>query len=280
MSICWLFDELLTERAENTGFPTLAEAARELGHRVYQTKYIPFSTEPDPRIAIEFWAGSCVVTYGTVQFCKQIEKSYGRWWTPGMYFNANVKSWSKFAVYLGEYLLNDDYIILPYGEAIRRLTTTVGLGARAFIKPESGMKEFTGQVVDRKTILEMSPHSPISSETLCVLALEKDIKAEFRYVICDKKVVTGSEYRWDNVLDVRRDTHPIADAMAEKVAKAGWQADTVYVCDVALVGDDEAKIIELNAFSSSGLYACDTYKIVDAVSKAAAREHSGELECV
>jgi hypothetical protein len=83
-------------------------------------------------------------------------------------------------------------------------------------------------------------------------------------------------------LDVRRDTHPICDTMAQKVAEAEWQADRVYICDVALVdsapyegGTKQAKIIELNAFSCSGLYACDTYKIVEAVSKAAEQEALG-----
>jgi hypothetical protein len=75
--------------------------------------------------------------------------------------------------------------------------------------------------------------------------------------------------------------------MAKKIAEADWQADTCYVCDVALIDNftnadwggpptgQIAKVVELNAFSSSGLYACDTYKIVEAVSAAAEREHKG-----
>jgi hypothetical protein len=280
MKVNWLVDTLLTERAENTGYPTLAEAARELGHTVYQTKYVPFSDRPFEGKASPFGISECVVAYGTVQFCKQIEKFCGKMWTPGMYFNANVESFSKFACQMGNDLLNDDYYILPYGECVRRGAAN-GI---FFIKPESGMKEFTGQVIRwasfEDDLKKLSPHHTIDPDTLCVIAAAKDIKAEFRYVICEKEVITGSEYRWDNKLDVRRDTHPICDKMANKIAKADWQADTVYVCDVALVadwaGEDVAKVIELNAFSSSGLYACDTYKIVEAVSKAAWKEHCGE----
>lgn len=283
-NICWLVDELLSERAYETGYPSIQEAALELGHRVYKTKYIPFSILPDTEVPFD--DGECVVTHGTVQFCRQIEKYYARMWTPTMYFNANVKSFSKFAAYLGEDLLNDDFIILPYGEFIRR--RDLGAWYKCFIKPESGMKEFTGQVIHKRNgiddIDKLSPHNQIDPDTLCVVSIAKEIKAEFRYVICEKEVITGSEYRWDNILDVRRDTHPLCDKMANKTAKSDWQADTVYVCDVALYQDsndfDIAKVIELNAFSSSGLYACDTYKIVEAVSRAvsraAAREHGGE----
>jgi hypothetical protein len=280
--VCWLVDELLSERAYETGYPSIQEAALELGHRVHKTKYVPFSREPDWRVGYNFKKGECVVTHGTVQFCQQVEK-FHKQWTPGMYFNANVKNFSKFAGRLGNWLLNNDFVILPYGEFIRRRNN--GAWRTCFIKPESGLKEFTGQVISIKNgkddIDKLSPHHTIDPDTLVVVSVAKDIKAEFRYVICEREVITGSEYRWDNVLDVRRDTHSVCDVVAYAIAKAEWQADTVYVCDVALLEDAGSrpygKVIELNAFSSSGLYACDTYKIVEAVSKAALREHSGEI---
>jgi hypothetical protein len=272
----WLIDEILTEREYETGFPTLVEAIIEAGHNLYRTKYIPFSTHPDTEVPFE--EGTCTITYGSVQFCKQIEKYYHQFWTPGMYFNQNVKSFVRFALHIGADLLNDDYIILPYAEAKRRFVNQEAM----FIKPESGLKEFTGQVVNYKEDFDkLVPYGEIDDTTLCVCASAKDIKAEFRYVICEGAVVTGSEYRWDDVLDVRADTHPLCDEMARKVAEADWQADKVYVCDVALVEDNGtscAKVIELNAFSSSGLYACDTRKIVKAVSRAALREYLGDVE--
>jgi hypothetical protein len=273
MKVNWVVDTLLTERAENTGYPTLAEAARELGHNVYQTKYVPFSKETFGGGDWPFARGECVITYGTLEFCRQIEKSMDRFWTPGMYLNANVKSFSKFAAHMGEDLLNSDYVLLPFAEARRRFVDQNCM----FIKPESGMKEFTGQLVDyKKDFDKLSPYHKVGDDTLVVLASPKDIKAEFRYVIADRQVIAGSEYRWDNKLDVRSDTHPICDALAKKVAEAEWQADTVYVCDIALIENDIAKVIELNAFSCSGLYACNTYRIVGAVSKAAWKEHCGD----
>lgn len=299
MKINWIVDELLGGRAEHSGFPSIADAAEELGHNVYRTKYKPFSEHPftdqekGPHATMP--NGSCVVAYGTVQFCNQLQRKNGRDWTPCLYFNQNVKNWSKFAPYLSEDLLNDDYVILPFDEVCGRLVRGE-LGPSIFIKPESGLKEFTGQVLDAGMLYseikkQLSPHGIIDPTILCVVARPKAIKAEFRYVIVNRRVITGSEYRWDNKLDVRLDTHPVCDAMAKKAAEAEWQADTVYVCDVALVEnretrggdlciDEVAKVIELNAFSSSGLYACDTRKIVEAVSEAAVKEWSGEMEDV
>lgn len=280
----WVIDEFLNERQYDTGFPTLAEAAEELGHKVYKTKYVPFSHELKDFIPLG--SGSCVVTHGTVQFCRQVEREHGRFWTPGLYFNDNVKSFSKYSHHIGTDLLNFDYYILPFGE-VRRANIRWfhgWFGEGVFIKPNSGLKEFVGQVIFRDTLgedlrkLHGVVENSIDDDCLCVLAEPKQIKAEFRYLICEKQVITGSEYRWDNVLDVRRDTHPLCDELAWKIAKAEWQVDTVYICDIALGhGPKDVKVVELNAFSSSGLYAMDTRKIVKAVSEAAEREFRGDV---
>lgn len=281
----WIIDESLNERQYETGFPTLAGAARSFGAEVITIKYKPFET-PEKLFAWEDLPskGSCVVCYGTVEFCKKFESLWGKMCTPGLYFNNNVKHFSRFAHRIeSRNLLNSDYAIIPYGEFVRRQYARAGF--TCFVKPESGMKQFTGQLISAASFEEdlknLSPHHQIDSDELVVIASPQHIKAEFRYVIANRKVITGSEYRWDNVLDVRTDTHPVADVLAEKIAKAEWQADTVYVCDIALINQFSgpiAKVVELNAFSSSGLYACDTNKIVEAVSSAAMKEWSGELE--
>jgi hypothetical protein len=173
-------------------------------------------------------------------------------------------------------MLNSDFYVIPYAEFVRR---KIPQGQAVFIKPDSGMKEFTGKVItwDKfdDEISSMNQIERVDPETLCVIAQPKPIAAEFRYVIADGSVITGSEYRWDNILDVRRDTLPICDELAAHVADMEWQADRVYVCDIAL-SNGVAKIVELNAFSSSGLYACDTHKIVAAVSTAALKECYGD----
>jgi hypothetical protein len=67
--------------------------------------------------------------------------------------------------------------------------------------------------------------------------------------------------------------------MAQEVAQREWQPDRVYTCDIALTeinGKQEARVLEFNAFSCSGLYACDTELIANAVSYAAWNEYSGD----
>lgn len=267
-SFRWLIDERLQERQYETGFPSLADAARQQGHIVDVVRFEGRGTEIDTKITAENY----VITHGTIQFCQQVERQFGKSWMPGLYFNENVKLFHKFAVHIGrENLVNSDYRIIPYDD-LRSLNEKV------FVKPLAGLKSFVGQVIDPQKgddMFRITEGKFIEPDTLCVVASPRTIQSEFRYIIADKKVVTGSEYRWDNVLDVRRDTLPACDAMAQKVADMEWQADSVYVCDVAMT-DLGPKVVELNAFSSSGLYACDTNKIVEAVSAAAYQEYFGE----
>lgn len=277
----WIVDEYLNDRQYETGFPTLADAVESLGGFVCRVTRKPFQPHPFLERGVPFPERSCVVTHGTVEFCRDTEKHYGRHWTPGLYFNNHVKYFYRYASHFGDDLLNNDFVIVPYGEFIRRLKTQdddLFYESSYFVKPESGMKEFVGQVIYTESLDDdlnkLTAHRVVSPETLCVIAAPKSIKAEFRYIICEGKVIAQSEYRWDNVLDVRVDTHPTCDALAKKVAEANWQADQVYVCDIALTKNNQAKIIEFNAFSSSGLYACDTIAIVKAVSEAAYHEHS------
>lgn len=271
--VTWVIDERLSE-SRYDGIVSLGEAAERLGHRVVKTKYRPFDNSHDSELT-DVDNMQPVVIHGTVEFCKNINT---KWlgWTPGLYFNDNVKHWAKFAAHIGHDLLNWDYNIMPYAEVVRRVEL---FKTNVFVKPESGMKEFTGQVIRalhlEDDLIKLSPWRKIDPDTLCVVAIPKEIKAEFRYIIADKRVITGSEYRWDNKLDVRIDTHHACDVLALKVVQADWQADKVYVCDIALLPNNTAKVIELNAFSSSGLYACDTYMIVDAVSEAALKEFDG-----
>jgi hypothetical protein len=274
--VSWVVDTLLTDRNRgNTGFPTIAEAAHELGYPVYQTQYIPGSRAPDP--GIPFGPG-CVMTYGTHQFVRQASVARAKTWSPGAFSRTERLSYSAYTPYIGDLMLNDDFILLPYAEVLRRGFDA--FGDAYFLKPDAVTKAFTGFVMTREkylTEVETLKKQGIDPAMVCVVAKPRPIEAEFRFVVADREVVTGSQYRWADRSDVRLDVLPICVEMAQEVANRKWQADRCYTCDVALLnGRTTARVVELNTFSSSGLYACDTRKIVEAVSASAYREYLGE----
>lgn len=277
MLIHWLIhDHMLTRSAP--GVPDLARAAADAGH------VVELRTMDELRcMDFPFSEGACAVAYGSNQFVALAKRRFPGRWQPGTYHRIENLSYSAFGPHLGDLLLNSGFVLLPFGEVARRRGSlpagVTGPGGEFFLRPDAVTKSFTGLVLTPENFeLEIGTlrriHN-VADDVLCVVAPPRPIDSEFRFVIADGAVVAGSEYRWDGRLDIRSDVLPECAAMAETVASRPWQADRVYVCDVGMAAG-EPRVIELNAFSCSGLYACDTAAIVSAVGLAAWREHQGE----
>lgn len=296
--ITWVVDNIINERNfYQTGFPTLAEAARELGHDVIETKYVPFRDRAslDNHMIDAFKIGNLergfyngdgsanfdhtrpVLFHGSHEFIRSARNTWGMKedCCPLAYCREENLRFSTFATYHGDKLLSKDYVILSYAEMIRRYSRQ---NRTIFVKPNEVTKAFAGRVINFADFdFEVNSLNQIEKpdpEMLCVIASPRSIIGEFRTIICDGKVITGSEYRWDDKLDIRIDVDESCWKLAEEVAAHPWQPDRVYVCDVALTPIGPA-LIELNSFSCAGLYACDTRKIVEAVSRAANKEFYG-----
>lgn len=284
MKVCWLVDELLTENSLEHGTKPVADAATEQGHQVYRTKYVPMSKEPDPKIPFGYKA--CVVTHGTHEFVSQLKRTRAQQlWTPGFYHGLDKLQYHVYATHLNNLLLGDGFILLPFQEIVRRRLPLGTSHREFFIKPTSVTKPFTGRVIREADfdheISSLNQIERVDPELLCVVAPAMPIDAEYRFVICRRKVIAGSEYRWDGKRLEDGPIPEIARKRAESVAALDWQPDTVYVCDVAVYeegSEQEARVIELNTFSCAGLYACDTNAIVREVSKAAWAEFTGEMD--
>lgn len=217
-----------------------------------------------------------VILHGPIRFVNE----YSKFCNPGAlgFKNNSVAEYASNVP--REWLLNHDAVYTTFGQFRQDPVRFFDMlhADEVFIRPNSCYKIFTGCVVARETVdAELSAQAQTSNifnhEIICV-STAKTIDAEFRYVIADQKVLTGSEYRWDNILDVRSDTLPICDELAKKVAEHNWQMDLAYVVDIAL-SNDQAKIVEFNSFSSSGLYACDLEKVVKGVSAAVEKDYHG-----
>ena len=280
----WIVDDILLDRHDEFGFPNIADAAEQAGHYVVRTKYVPFSTEPTKEVWDELAMDGPTVVYGCIEFVNQLKRlGYLKGFRPGAYFNLDNLKVSTYSPIFGDLMLNNEFLMLPWGE-IRRRIGRLPFGNRFFIRPDVVTKTFAGRVIDFDNPAdnpeELSRYSPVSDDTLCVMAPVKDILCESRHLIVNKKVITSSQYRYNNVLDIRTDVHYLASDMAEWVADHVWQPDNVYIVDIAVAADGEkspqAKIIEFNTFSCAGLYAMDTHKVVEAVSRAADREFFGD----
>jgi hypothetical protein len=271
-SITWIVDSSIAERL--VYHRSIVDEIRSQGHKCIEVSYKVGEDLP----VIE--SHGCTILYGSHQFVKAVNPT-GRF-QPG---HLGVNDRTKMSSYMSnlplDWFMNKDARFMTwamfknYGRAYFENQTEQ---KSLFIRPDSGFKTFAGQTIKfdewDESVKTLDQLSSVMPETLILVAPISQIQGEFRFVIADKQVVAGSEYRWDGKLDIRRDWPEECFTLAEKVASQEWQVDIAYTCDVALT-DEGPKIVELNGFSCAGLYACDISKVVEGVSRAAYREWAG-----
>lgn len=288
MKPIWIIDKNVTGRLESQ--VRLEDVAIELGYEVhtseltlrqyiddpFQDAFTDISNQEEP-----------VVLYGSHQMVRHIQQKYK--FLPGGYgLTENLSAQFYYTNLPRDWMMNNDFIILPWREFTQRKDSlhqiyggegdnkTDGI----FVRPIAGTKTFAGGVIKwddwDDEINTLNQLSSVVPETLVLIAGMKDIQAEYRFVIGNKEVITGSQYRWDGKLDIRYDVMPEASKLAEKMAEHSWQPDIAYVADVALTKNGP-KIVELNSFCCAGLYACNKYDIVEKISTIAVKDFLGEL---
>jgi len=272
----WIVDEYILESRSVVG--DLLQAIRDSGSQLHVTKYVPFSGEVEKASQyVHRWQFEPTILYGTVNFVKKTPYPYvpGAW---GMTDNMHCNNY--YSNIPNEWMLNGFHLMTTFGlfrsnpwRYAAMLGPTV---SQVFIRPNNGFKTFTGYVVDltgnwQQELSSSMQLTSVTPETLILVSTPRELQGEFRFVIGDGEVIDGSEYRWDNILDIRHDWPQEAWDLADMMAKHSWQPDLVYTCDIAMTKAGP-RIVEVNSFASAGLYACDKPLIVDRLNQIAIKE--------
>jgi hypothetical protein len=97
-------------------------------------------------------------------------------------------------------------------------------------------------------------------------------------VVAGSEVVAASRYRTHGQEDVAAGVpQEVEQYAAELLGRIDWRPDAVFILDVC-EAKDGLHVLELNAFSCSGLYGCDTGALVDRVNRVALAEWSASWE--
>jgi hypothetical protein len=245
--------------------------AEEMGLTVHVEPYVPFGG-----MSYDFLPDDGpVVFYGSVALLRDAMRRRLPH-APLCWFDAGALRCVSYYARWGRHLLQREYGMYPLGDLPRLrafLYATYGEDDAVFLRPDENDKEFTGEVVaagafDRWWAVANMAAPPPS--LLCVVARPVPIEAEWRLIIADGKVVTGSQYRRRGSLCIEAGFPDEAAALAEAAA-AEWSPHPVYSLDVAATPDGP-RIIELGSINCSGLYACDLRQVVAAIAAAAERD--------
>ncbi len=250
----WVIQDNFYKETEYDRMVELLERAN-ISHTF--VKVVPFSHE----LITDCMPTGNVFVVGATTMIK-IAREHG--WIPGAFFNENFdfRVWQQ---HYGNHLLNHDAEVFKFGEIpLDRMPEMF------FIRPCKDSKTFTGYVAEKSTfndwresVLNIEGYSTLTNETEVIVSSPKKILREYRFFVVDKKIVTQSLYKIGNTphsdANVDEDIIQYAQQMIDI-----WVPDRAFVIDIAMT-DEGNKIVEINCFNSSGFYACDAYKIVEAI---------------
>ncbi|MGC3972641.1 MAG: ATP-grasp domain-containing protein [Pirellulales bacterium] len=272
MKIGWLVEAEMFDLYRDE----LMVAIRELGHeaKLIRPPPPPYRWEDSGRPYREtFPQESCVVTVGDIGLVTRIRDE--RLWSPGAFADVANYFCSSYYCHLGEYLLNDKYVMLPFGE-LRRcrdfLFETVGIDGQVFVRPDSPLKLFAGQVVSASTFqkdLDYLAFYEFPLNSLVVVSPPRSLDVEWRFVVADKQIVAGSQYRADGKFEPRAEIDGDAKIFAEQVASRVFEPERVWILDVCRTSQGEYRLLEIGGFSFSDLYLTNKRDVVEAVSRVA-----------
>jgi hypothetical protein len=254
----------------------MVKEIKQQGMRVEIASYL--ATTSDKTYLNLFDENDCVIYYGSLNFANQVKREAK--WIPGVYYNKKAFNCSSYYPELAQVVpvINAwKYVMLPYADLLRQekfLFETLGEDGCVFVRPDSGAKPFTGQLVKReewkRDVNYMSFYGTQPAD-ICVVSAPRNIEAEWRFVVIEGRVITGSQYKLDDKVNVECDYPPEALELADKAA-ANYSPDPVWCVDVCRTRLGNYYLLEIGCFSCAGLYACNLPTVVREVSAAALRE--------
>lgn len=170
-----------------------------------------------------------------------------------------------------EFLLNDRHLIttLPHLVTHAKYATELWSQEMLFIKPNSGLKPFDAQKCHFRHVVNLAKE--IEADRLMefdplifICPARDDIKEEYRFVIIDNVVVTGSQYKPTIAYTYNGFAAMYAGAIALRLKNT--IKTRAYTIDIALLDNDELRVVEVNSFNCAGLYKCDLDLIVEELS--------------
>jgi hypothetical protein len=141
------------------------------------------------------------------------------------------------------------------------------MGGDYFIRPDNGFKSFPSQVVGYNPYDFLNSIKSKGGNEQCLVAPCNPPVNEYRMIIVNGKIITGSAYRLNGEVDFSDVIPNHVDSFVEDVLTTpGFRlADPVYVMDVAEIPGEQIGVMETNSIHTSGYYACDVDKIMTAI---------------
>lgn len=217
---------------------------------------------------------SIVVPHGSISAIEKIISVFNKQEIEyEIFYDSEQFKYSKYYCLIPkEFRLNDNFIMLNFNILLENIEKIIKdfKDNSFFLRPNSCKKTFTGLVINKENYLfELSflkNNRGIENDIVC-LADKKNIKSEYRFFVCENKIISNATYMIDGEINEDKSIYNNSEDLLSFVKKFIAKFDYIdtYVVDVAETPDG-FKIIELNAVSTSGFYNSDIKNIIKEIS--------------
>ncbi len=200
---------------------------------------------------------------GPVYVCGAIKLrriSEERLWKPGSFLNDNF-NFDRWIAALGPDLLNTNIVKGKLKDI------PIDTCSNFFIRPLEDNKTFDGTVIDSEMLEIWRKDSSKAnlSEVDVIIASPKEIYREYRIFVVNRKVITGSLYKVRGEPQISELIDPDVIEYAEHIIRK-WLPSESCVIDICL-SKAGLQVIEFNNINSSGFYAINIQKYVEAIQR-------------
>lgn len=196
---------------------------------------------------------------------------------PGVFYSPTAYDCTQYYPVFGKYLLNSTYIMLSYGELVRQkefLYDTLGQDGTIFVRPNSGGKVFTGELIYKEKFEEKISHlgyGEVKASELVIASEPRNLLHEWRLVVRGTEIVASSLYK-RNHLHVTEEGCPeeLKKYVVENILPL-YSPDPLWILDMCETSSGYY-VLEIGCLSCAGLYDCNRKEVVRAIRETLLRE--------
>lgn len=165
---------------------------------------------------------------------------------------------------LHEDMFNLNCMLSPAGSAYAQSSRCGLLANEFFVRPNSGNKQFNGQVVSKEDLKRLPQIFQITNDEIVVIAQAKEAPHEEYRFFCHNDKMVGCKYLPESSNRIPGDIQEYANKIREKINNLNGHYHT-FVLDISMTRArfySRPSVIELNSWNSSAFYSIDPKQLL------------------
>ena len=226
----------------------------------------------------------CVVFQGSIQLFKKLRSELFAY--PLGWMSDDNYLCSRYYPHFQKFLFNDLHVFTSVaGLKHNKWWFYAHLGKEALlhIRPDSGDKLFSGQLIDLQDFDRFFSADDVRCSAkdtdFVVVSTPKNIRGEWRFICTNKgEIVAVSTYMYHGKRTYIPSAPTRATELCQEILKVGWYPDPIFTVDICEDNDGNFWMMEFNSFTSAGTYGANKKSIVEKVSQIALEEHTKKFK--